>query len=324
MCRVTGPPALDALGPPGRSAGDEARSSDRAQRRPAPRALPGDPRGAHLRRRGLSQGDRPAAPRNTACSSAATGCCAFCARPVCWRRSGSAAGAARGPTTGRSSRPARPDLGHRRDDGLHRSRRLGLGLRVRRSLVGRRLGQRLPAGRSVRRPGADLPRRPGALRGGRPRLARGIAVRHDWGSQYTSSHFASALRWLGLADSPAYVGEPPCNGCAERFIRTLKEQCISSRTRQTVDELAAGSPALRRCLQRRLADRAVRPLHAAGGLRPSAHGRCGMIKQARQLSRKSGPVQSDRVGRGFDSGLRTGFGRRDKDQQPRRSDLGDR
>ena len=45
---------------------------------------------------------------------------------------------------------------------------------------------------------------------------------------------------LGLADSPAYVGEPPCNGCAERFIRTLKEQCIWSRTWRTVEELAAG------------------------------------------------------------------------------------
>ena len=73
-----------------------------------------------------------------------------------------------------------------------------------------------------------------------PDVARGIAVRHDWGPQYTSSHFGGALRWLGLADSPAYVGEPPCNGCAERFIRTLKEQCIWSRTWQTVDELAAG------------------------------------------------------------------------------------
>jgi transposase InsO family protein len=73
-----------------------------------------------------------------------------------------------------------------------------------------------------------------------PDIGRGIAVRHDWGPQYTSSHFQGALRWLGLADSPAYVGEPPCNGCAERFIRTLKEQCIWSRTWRTVNELAAG------------------------------------------------------------------------------------
>lgn len=71
-----------------------------------------------------------------------------------------------------------------------------------------------------------------------PDVARGISCRHDWGPQYTSSHFTGSLAWLGICDSPAYVGEPPCNGCAERFIRTLKEQCIWSRAWRDVDELA--------------------------------------------------------------------------------------
>jgi transposase InsO family protein len=71
-----------------------------------------------------------------------------------------------------------------------------------------------------------------------PNIARGISCRHDWGPQYTSSHFTGSLAWLGIEDSPAYVGEPPCNGCAERFIRTLKEQCIWSRAWRDVDELA--------------------------------------------------------------------------------------
>jgi len=31
---------------------------------------------------------------------------------------------------------------------------------------------------------------------------------------------------LGCTISPSYVGEPECNGVAERFMRTLKEQCI--------------------------------------------------------------------------------------------------
>ncbi len=70
-----------------------------------------------------------------------------------------------------------------------------------------------------------------------PDVARGIACRHDWGPQYTSGHFVGSLRWLGIADSPAYVGEPPCNGCAERFIRTLKEQCIWTKLWADVDEL---------------------------------------------------------------------------------------
>ena len=26
--------------------------------------------------------------------------------------------------------------------------------------------------------------------------------------------------------TPSYVGEPECNGVMERFIRTLKEQCL--------------------------------------------------------------------------------------------------
>jgi len=73
-----------------------------------------------------------------------------------------------------------------------------------------------------------------------PDVARGIALRHDWGPQYTSSHFTGSLRWLGISDSPAYVGEPPCNGCAERFIRTLKEQCIWSRTWESAEVLAEG------------------------------------------------------------------------------------
>ena len=72
-----------------------------------------------------------------------------------------------------------------------------------------------------------------------PDLCRGISCRHDWGPQYTSSHFTGSLRWLGIEDSPSYVGEPPCNGCAERFIRTLKEQVIWTTRWTTIEELAA-------------------------------------------------------------------------------------
>ena len=34
------------------------------------------------------------------------------------------------------------------------------------------------------------------------------------------------MKWLGITISPSYVGEPECNGVAERFMRTLKEQCL--------------------------------------------------------------------------------------------------
>ena len=68
-------------------------------------------------------------------------------------------------------------------------------------------------------------------------LAGGLALRHDHGSQYMSDHFQDELRFLGIASSPAFVREPEGNGCAERFIRTLKEQLLWVRTFDTVEEL---------------------------------------------------------------------------------------
>jgi transposase InsO family protein len=70
-----------------------------------------------------------------------------------------------------------------------------------------------------------------------PDVARGITVRHDWGSQYRSHHFTGSLRWLGMTDEPTYPGEPEGNGCAERWIRTLKEQCLWVRLHDDLDDL---------------------------------------------------------------------------------------
>jgi putative transposase len=57
-------------------------------------------------------------------------------------------------------------------------------------------------------------------------VARGVAVRCDWGPQYIADAWINEVKWLGITISPSYVGEPECNGVMERFIRTLKEQCI--------------------------------------------------------------------------------------------------
>ena len=57
-----------------------------------------------------------------------------------------------------------------------------------------------------------------------PKVALGVALRHDWGSQYTANTFVNEITCWGFTDTPAFVGEPECNGCAERFMRTLKEQ----------------------------------------------------------------------------------------------------
>jgi putative transposase len=62
--------------------------------------------------------------------------------------------------------------------------------------------------------------------GYRANVAAGLALRHDHGSQFLSDHFQAELRFLGNASSPAFVREPEGNGCAERFIRTLKEQLL--------------------------------------------------------------------------------------------------
>ena len=49
--------------------------------------------------------------------------------------------------------------------------------------------------------------------------------------------FQKELRFLGIASSPAFVREPEGNGCAERFIRTLKENLPWLRRFGTVEEL---------------------------------------------------------------------------------------
>ena len=57
-----------------------------------------------------------------------------------------------------------------------------------------------------------------------PKVALGVALRHDWGSQYTANTFVNEIKCWGFTDTPAFVGEPECNGCAERFMRTLKDR----------------------------------------------------------------------------------------------------
>jgi len=52
-----------------------------------------------------------------------------------------------------------------------------------------------------------------------------------------SHHFQSEIRFLGIESSLAFVREPEGNGCAERFIRTLKENLLWVRRFNTVEEL---------------------------------------------------------------------------------------
>jgi len=68
-------------------------------------------------------------------------------------------------------------------------------------------------------------------------VASGLSVRHDHGSQYMSDAFQAELTFLGIASSPAFVRAPEGNGCAERFIRTLKENLLWVESVDTVEDL---------------------------------------------------------------------------------------
>src|SRR5437867_3010121 len=66
--------------------------------------------------------------------------------------------------------------------------------------------------------------------------ARGLRIRCDWGPQYIADAWINEVKWLGMTISPSYVGEPECNGVIERFMRTLKEQCLYLHQFQTLAE----------------------------------------------------------------------------------------
>jgi transposase InsO family protein len=67
--------------------------------------------------------------------------------------------------------------------------------------------------------------------------ARGLALRHDYGSNFMADHFQKQIRFWGISPSYAFVGEPETNGVIERFFRTFKEQVVHGRIYQTIDEI---------------------------------------------------------------------------------------
>jgi transposase InsO family protein len=87
----------------------------------------------------------------------------------------------------------------------------------------------------------------GAFAGG---IARGLRLRHDHGSQFVARDFQAEIAFLGIVSSPAFVREPEGNGCAERFIRTLKENLLWVRRFATVEELRQALLEFRRCYNR--------------------------------------------------------------------------
>jgi transposase InsO family protein len=70
-----------------------------------------------------------------------------------------------------------------------------------------------------------------------PKVAQGVTLRHDHGSQFVSDVFQDEVAFLGITSSPSYVREPQGNGIAERFVRILKENLLWVRHFDTVEEL---------------------------------------------------------------------------------------
>ena len=68
-------------------------------------------------------------------------------------------------------------------------------------------------------------------------IATGLSLRHDNGTQYVSDDFQNEIAFLGIQSSPSFVRAPEGNGCAERFIRTLKENLLWVRHFCTIEEL---------------------------------------------------------------------------------------
>ena len=173
------------------------------------------------------------------------------------------AGSPRGPRSSRRHHHpghGRRDVGHRPDDDDHR-RGPGRGVRRGRSLLGRmRRHPRACHGPPASRPWSRSGKACGEHFGGFAKaIARGLAIRHDHGSPvHVATTSRRRSRFLGIDSSPAFVRAPEGNGCAERFIRTLKENLLWVRTFETVEELRQALLAFREDLQRNLADRAPR------------------------------------------------------------------
>ena len=116
-------------------------------------------------------------------------------------------------------------------------------------------------------------------------IANGLSVRHDHGSQYMSDAFQKELEFLGAESSPAFVRAPEGNGCAERFIRTLKENLLWVQTFDTIEDLRQALLAFRQTYNAaRLIERhgSSRPQHSGENsfnprpspLRPKFAGHC--------------------------------------------------
>ena len=101
-------------------------------------------------------------------------------------------------------------------------------------LLGWHMAKRGTRFEAIQAVGMAVHRRFGHLGAG---AARGLALRHDHGSNFMSDVFQKQIAFWGMAPSYAFVGEPETNGVIERLFRTLQEQVVHGRIFQTIDEV---------------------------------------------------------------------------------------
>jgi len=101
-------------------------------------------------------------------------------------------------------------------------------------LLGWHVSQRGTRFEAVQAVGMALRQQFGHLSAG---AARGVALRHDHGSNFMADHFQKQIRFWGMAPSYAFVGQPETKGVIERLFRTLKEQVVHGRIFQTIEDV---------------------------------------------------------------------------------------
>ena len=89
-------------------------------------------------------------------------------------------------------------------------------------------------------------------------IARGLPSGTITGASTCPTPSRRSLPSSGIESSPAFVRAPEGNGCAERFIRTLKENLLWVRTFDTVEELRQALLGFPGDLQHHLAHRTAR------------------------------------------------------------------
>lgn len=70
-------------------------------------------------------------------------------------------------------------------------------------------------------------------------VARGITLRLDHGTQFTSRRYVNESKHLGFNLSYSFVAQPECNGVIERWHKTLKEQLIWTKSWKNLEEVRA-------------------------------------------------------------------------------------